>query len=72
MDEFLFLKGCPFCGSDAGYFEDIRYRNDPRDRWIVYGVKCTNPDCIAHQDEKIYPTPEQAREAWNKRYERSK
>lgn len=61
------LKPCPFCGSDGVMFEDLRYRNDPLDMWVVYGVKCSNKDCIMDQTQHYYPYESSARQAWNRR-----
>ena len=61
------LKSCPFCGQDAVMFSDYRYETDPSNMWIVYGVMCSNQDCIMHQQQKFYRTEVNARMAWNKR-----
>ena len=61
------LLKCPFCGADAVMFEDYRYRNDPTDMWLVYGVMCQSTDCIMHQSQKFYTTDYDARNAWNRR-----
>lgn len=61
------LKPCPFCGSEAVYFEDVRYRDTPSELWMVYGVKCSNRDCIMDQEQKFYRNQFEAKRAWNKR-----
>ena len=61
------LEPCPFCGQDAVMFEDYRYRNDPGDAWLSFGVMCSNSDCIMHQRQKFYQTESAARRAWNRR-----
>ena len=61
------LKPCPFCGEDAVMFEDYRFRNSPEDMWLVYGVECSNEDCIMHQTQKYYNSESVARHAWNRR-----
>ena len=61
------LKECPFCGSEAAMWKEFRYNIDPSDTWLVYGVMCTNSNCIAHQQQKFYFTEEEARKAWNRR-----
>lgn len=63
------LKPCPFCGEIGVMFEDLRYKNVPTDMYLVYGVQCSNPDCIMHQSQKFYPYEQAARTAWNRRYE---
>lgn len=65
MDEAL--KSCPFCDDDPVMFEDYRYKTDPGTLYQVYGVQCSNPDCIMHQSQKFYMTESSARKAWNKR-----
>lgn len=64
------LKSCPFCGEPGVMFEDYRYINHPTDMWRVFGVKCSNEDCIMHQEQKFYKTESSARQAWNHRKER--
>ncbi len=66
------LKPCPFCGEIGVMFEDLRYRSHPTDMWHVYGVMCSNPDCIMHQQQKFYPYEQAARTAWNRRVEEVK
>jgi len=67
FNESAFLKPCPFCGSEAVYFEDVRFRDIPGELWMVYGAKCSNIDCIMNQDQKFYRNKCEARRAWNKR-----
>ena len=64
------LKPCPFCGEDGVMFEDYRFKNNPEDMWLVYGVQCSNSDCIMHQTQKFYSNEYLARRAWNQRKER--
>ena len=64
------LKPCPFCGEIGAIFEDLRYRNEPTDMYHVYGVECSNPECIMHQQQKFYYCEQAARTAWNRRTER--
>ena len=61
------LDFCPFCGEIGVMFEDLRYRNHPTDIHIVYGVCCSNPDCIMNQKQRTYPYEQAARRAWNTR-----
>lgn len=65
------LDSCPFCGEDAALFEDYRYPDYPGDAKLVYGVLCSNPDCIMHQQQKYYLTESSARKAWNRRKEKT-
>lgn len=61
------LKKCPVCGEEGVIFEDLRFMDNPTDMHLVYGVQCSNPDCIMHQSQKFYPYEQAARCAWNKR-----
>lgn len=66
------LKPCPFCGDAGVIFEDLRFRNHPTNLYHVWGVECSNPDCIMHQQQKFYPYEQAARAAWNRRKEHDK
>ncbi len=61
------LKQCPFCGSEGAIYEDYRCPNSPTEVRLVYGVTCTNTDCIMHQHQKFYYNEIAARKAWNRR-----
>lgn len=66
------LKECPFCGEEGVIFTDLRFENTQTNMHLVYGVQCSNPDCIMYQSQKYYPYEQAARRAWNRRsYEKA-
>ena len=56
------LKPCPFCGSkpiSGNYYYG---------RHIRYIIGCSNTRCKVFPNTRYHDTPEEAIEAWNRRY----
>lgn len=71
------LKPCPFCGGSP-YIREIVFCDLPAavaaDDGLIehikkYRVICYNALCFAHQQTRLFSTPEKAIEAWNRRYD---
>ncbi len=56
MDE---IKGCPFCGFDDPYFDELNILDEPMMVFLV----C--PECQC--EGPVGSTPEEAAEGWNRR-----
>lgn len=63
------LKTCPFCGKSPMLHHDIRYPRPECERTNAFEIVCENYDCIiGFVDEHYYLTPEEAIQAWNRRF----